>query len=91
MASSPRFVAQLWVENTWFELYSLRPGGFPEEAPALDFAPVEEAALPELKRLMSSFLVEHRNEPMVVVIGNGDREYLFGPGQVGPLRFVYWE
>lgn len=85
------FEAQLLVEGQWLGLYSLTPGGFPEGERAVRFDPVEESAVPELKQQISSLLTEHADKPMVVVTGNGDREYLFGPGQVGPFRFVFWE
>ncbi|MFC6064366.1 hypothetical protein [Streptomyces ochraceiscleroticus] len=91
MPQSPQYVAQLRVENMWLELYSLTPGGFQEDEHTLRFSPAEESALSALKRLVSLFLVRYRDESMAVVTGNGDREYLFGPGQVGPFRFVFWE
>lgn len=81
----------MWVEGMWRGLYSLTPGGFPEGDRIVRFDPVESSSLLELKHQISSFLAEHADKPMVVVTGNGDHEYLFGPGHVGPFRFIVWE
>ncbi|MFF7183530.1 hypothetical protein [Streptomyces sp. NPDC008121] len=91
MPQSPQYVAQLWMENEWLTLHTMKAGRFPEGDRALSFGPVEKAALPEVKRLLSSFLFEHVHEPLLVVTGSGNREYLCGPGQVSLLRFVLWE
>ncbi|GAA0357910.1 hypothetical protein GCM10009540_92850 [Streptomyces turgidiscabies] len=83
--------AQLWVDGMWRGLQELTASPYTEAASRPEkFGPVEGPALPEVRRRVSSFLAEHPHEP-VLVTTDRDMEYLFGPGQVGPFRFVFWE
>jgi hypothetical protein len=83
--------AQLWVDGRWRGLQELIASPYTDAASDTErFHPVEEPTLPELRRRVSSFLAEHVHEP-VLVVAESDMEYLLGPGQVGPFRFVYFE
>lgn len=84
-------MAQLWMENTWLNVHSMGPGGMldPDRNELVHLDLFEPSSIHDLERLVTAILTAHADKPMGVVAGDGaGSEYLFGPGQVGPFRFV---